>query len=176
MWWRGGTSPEILRASFEMWTNGTEYVHLGEGTRVPGGWQSTAFGQALNPTIRVRGYAVGGYFNDSSWFVESFIGPPVLLSQPSSRTNNAASHATFTVTALNTDSYQWRVGQTWLSDGASVSGARTPTLIVSNVLGANAGASSIILSNSSGMVASQVATLTVQDFSGHHRSTREPDE
>jgi uncharacterized delta-60 repeat protein len=69
-WQRGGTSPEIWRASFDFTTNGTDWVVLGNGTRLPGGWQLTNVVAPANCTLRARGFVAGGQFNGSSWFVE----------------------------------------------------------------------------------------------------------
>src|SRR5205814_10599799 len=38
-WLRGGTSPEVWRTTFDFSTNGLDWLELGEGTRVAGGWQ-----------------------------------------------------------------------------------------------------------------------------------------
>lgn len=69
-WSRGGTSPEVWRTTFESSTNGTNWIMLGNGTRISGGWQLT--GGLLPPagTIRARGYTGGGGYNAASWFVE----------------------------------------------------------------------------------------------------------
>ncbi|MCS7337312.1 MAG: immunoglobulin domain-containing protein, partial [Verrucomicrobiae bacterium] len=81
-WLRGGTSPEVWRTTFEASTNGTEFFALGEGSRIPGGWQLTGLALSTNATIRARGHVAT---HNSSWFVESAAGPPVITRQPLSR-------------------------------------------------------------------------------------------
>jgi len=56
-------------------------------------------------------YVSGGFNNASGWFVESVIGPPLIVSQPVDRTNNAGTTATFSVALSGSSSapgYQWR--------------------------------------------------------------------
>jgi uncharacterized delta-60 repeat protein len=71
-WLRGGSSPEAWRTSFDASTNGTDWVSLGTGTRIPGGWQRTNIALPPGGTIRARGHVTGGQYNASSWFVETF--------------------------------------------------------------------------------------------------------
>ena len=162
-WLRGGTSPEAWLATFETSTNGVDWTSLGAGQRVPGGWQLT--GIALPPirNLRARGFVTGGEFNGSAWFAESILGAPVVVSQPASRTNNAGTAATFFAAAGGTAplSYQWLKGGNPLLDSGNISGSATPTLTLSNLLGGDAGAYSVIISNSSGSVTSLVASLRV---------------
>src|SRR5439155_22774203 len=56
--------------------------------------------------------------------------PPVILTQPASRTAIAASTVTFSVVATGSDppGYQWRKNGAILADGGNISGARTATL------------------------------------------------
>jgi uncharacterized delta-60 repeat protein len=84
LWSRGGAAPEIARATFESSTNGADWVSLGEGTRVAGGWRMTGISAATNTAIRARGFARGGQNNGSGWFVESTLAvdpqtPPRIL-------------------------------------------------------------------------------------------------
>ena len=72
-WLRGGTSPEVWRTSFDRSIDGTNWVALGAGTRIPGGWQLTGVSVPPNSTLRARGFVAGGYLNSSGWFVESSV-------------------------------------------------------------------------------------------------------
>ena len=72
-WLRGGTSPEVWRTSFDSSIDGTNWVALGAGTRIPGGWQLTGVSVPPNSTLRARGFVAGGYLNSSGWFVESSV-------------------------------------------------------------------------------------------------------
>jgi uncharacterized delta-60 repeat protein len=170
-WLRGGTSPEVWRTAFEHSTNGVTWTSLGAGTRITGGWQGWQLsGLSLPPsgTLRARGNVTGGYRNASSWFVEAFHNQyygPVFLSQPASRTNDAATTATFSLLATGSEplSYQWRKEGVPLVDGGSLSGARTAVLMLTNVLGGDAGGYSVVVTNAFGGVTSAVARLTVID-------------
>jgi hypothetical protein len=73
-WLRTGSGPEVWRTSFEASGDGTNWVSLGQGTRIPGGWQTTNVSVPVNSTIRARGFVAGaGYYNVSSWFVETAV-------------------------------------------------------------------------------------------------------
>jgi uncharacterized delta-60 repeat protein len=71
-WLRGNTSPEFWRTSFEGSTNGVDWVVLGTGARIPGGWQLADVDFPPTATIRARGYiSAGGFYSGSAWLVES---------------------------------------------------------------------------------------------------------
>ena len=93
------------------------------------------------------------------------IGPPVITTQPASRTNNFDTTATFNVIAGGTPplSYQWRKNDVNLGDGSNVSGATTATLTLDGLLQSDAGNYSVVISSAEGSVTSEVATLTVLD-------------
>lgn len=80
-WLRGGASPEIWRATFDQSTNGLTWTPLGQGSRIPGGWQLSGISLPSNGTIRARGCVTGGYLTASGWFVETLsrIGPALFL-------------------------------------------------------------------------------------------------
>ena len=79
-WLCGGTRPEVWRTSFEYSTNGSTWSFLGAGSRIANGWQLTTAALAWGTIIRARGFASGGQYNGSSWFVESMLGPPTIIS------------------------------------------------------------------------------------------------
>ena len=58
-----------------------EWVKLGDGSRVPGGWRLAGVSLRLNSGIRARGFVAGGLNNGSSWYVESLLqlAPPPLM-------------------------------------------------------------------------------------------------
>ncbi len=90
---------------------------------------------------------------------------PTIVTNPISQTKNAGTTATFTIAASGPGplNYQWRKDSVGLVEGGNISGMATPVLRLSNVLGADAGGYSVVISNSSGSVTSTVATLTVID-------------
>ena len=104
-------------------------------------------------------------FAVSTQAVLTVIVPPSFVTQPVSLTNNANTRATFSVVANGTAlAYQWfKNGTNSLTDGTNISGSATPTLTLSNVFGADAGAYSVQISNLAGPLMSSNATLTVID-------------
>ena len=89
--------------------------------------------------------------------------PPAVTAQPASRTNNAGTAATFTVTATGTPTpaYRWCKGGVNLNNGGNISGCTTPTLTIANVAASDATNYTVVLTNSQGSITSAVATLTV---------------
>ncbi len=164
-WVRGGAAPEIWRATFESSTNGgLSWAKLGDGVRIPGGWQIPGIAVSSNSSFRARGYTVGGAYNASSWFVETINGLPVILTGPVSITNNAGTTAEFMVYAGGSSlSYRWLKNGAPLADNAHISGSATADLVITNVLGADAGGYSVVVSGGSASITSIVATLTVVD-------------
>ncbi|MCX8092450.1 MAG: immunoglobulin domain-containing protein, partial [Verrucomicrobiae bacterium] len=89
--------------------------------------------------------------------------PPTITAHPQSLTVNQGSNATFSVTATGTLplAYQWRKNGVALSDGGRISGATTPTLVISNVIGSDAASYDVIVSNGAGPAYSAAAQLWV---------------
>jgi len=168
-WLRDGSGPEVWRTTFDYSTNATDWLSLGAGTRVTGGWQLTNPVLLTNGILRARGFVAGGYDNASSWFIQLInscgAGAPSFLMQPTSRTKDAGTTAIFNVAAGGAPplSYQWRKDELALADGANTAGATTSLLTLSNVFGGDAGGYSVVVTNALGSVTSQVATLTVID-------------
>lgn len=78
-WLRGGTAPEAYGATFDYSTNGVDWTALGAGTRIAGGWQFSGLSLPDRAAVRARGWVAGGYYNGSSWFVETrAVTPPKL--------------------------------------------------------------------------------------------------
>ncbi|SKA92649.1 delta-60 repeat domain-containing protein [Prosthecobacter debontii] len=74
-WLRGGSSPEVNWTEFEVsMDGGTQWVLLGKGERISGGWQMTNLNLPDGGYIRARGIVTGGRFSGSSWWVESLKG------------------------------------------------------------------------------------------------------
>lgn len=164
-WLRGGTSPEVWRTIFDASTNGSTWTPLGTGVRIPGGWQLTNLGLPTNIVIRAKGFAVGGRGNSSGWIVETDYGPPLVTSQPVPRNINAGGTATFNVAAAGSPTlwYQWQKNGANLFDGGNVSGSQTPFLTLSNVLAADNGGYTAVITNDTGIITSAIATLSVRD-------------
>ncbi len=94
--------------------------------------------------------------NSFTVVVTALTSPPVITSQPSSRTNVAGTTATFSVSATGT-SLNYR----WLKNGGTISGAGTATLTLSSVAAADAANYSVVVTNAYGAATSTIASLTV---------------
>jgi hypothetical protein len=93
-WLRGGGSPEAKRTTFDYSVNGVDWASLGAGTRITGGWQSSAVSVPPSATIRARAFVTGGLCDGSGGLVESMLSlsqtPPIILTDDGSfgfRTN-----------------------------------------------------------------------------------------
>lgn len=130
-WQRGGTSPEVGRTTFDYSTDGVFWQSLGEGTRLPGGWQLLTDVLPLDALIRAHGYTVG----NSSGIVESVatntVLPPARLrvesvSGPVIRlalTGAADAHYTVQTTTNPPPALPWEaVMDLWLTNGGAVFG------------------------------------------------------
>ncbi len=160
-WLRGGTGPEVWRANFDFSTNGLVWSNAGEGIRISGGWQLTGLTlPAGTLVVRARGFVYSG-----TWFEEFFGGQPIITSGPASRTNNALTTATFSVTVTGGGplNYQWLKNGTGLTNGANVQGAQAATFTISNVLGGDAAQYQVVITNSFGSITSSIASLVVVD-------------
>ncbi|MEY4570096.1 MAG: hypothetical protein RLZZ398_1535 [Verrucomicrobiota bacterium] len=76
LWNRGGAAPELSQVTFEQSTDGgTVWTALGNGSRVgtTANWQLSGLALPTAGKVRARGRTHGGYFNNSSWWVESAI-------------------------------------------------------------------------------------------------------
>jgi uncharacterized delta-60 repeat protein len=165
-WLRGGSSPEVWRTTFEVSPTGLNWTSLGVGMRTNGGWVLGYITVPPNSMLRARGFVPGGAADGSGWFVEADSAAPTLIGYPTSLTNLAGTSAGFTVQAVGTPvlSYLWFRGSLPLSDGVNnVSGSRTPSLTLTNLTGANAGAYKAVVTSPFGAVTSTVANLTVVD-------------
>ena len=85
--------------------------------------------------------------------------PPLITSAPQSQTAQLSSNATFTVSASGTPppGYQWRFG------GNAIAGATSTNLTLTNVLFAQAGSYSVVVTNAGGSATGGPVTLTVVD-------------
>jgi uncharacterized delta-60 repeat protein len=89
--------------------------------------------------------------------------PPVIISQPRSRTNVVGTTATFTVTATGTAplSYQWYKDNVALTDNGRISGSTSSNLTIAHVQFQDHGAYIVTVSDVAGSVTSEVANLKV---------------
>lgn len=92
---------------------------------------------------------------------------PTIIDQPDNITVSAGQPASFSVTATGTAplSYQWR------KNNSNIPGATAATFTINNTQSTDAGSYSVVVSNSSGSVTSQTATLTVSAFNAPPSAT-----
>src|SRR5207244_3232261 len=113
-------------------------VNLSNGGNVSGATTATltltgvSQTDAASYTVGITN-AAGGVLSSAASL--TVIDPPSTTTQPSSRTNNAGTTATFTVTASGTGplSYQWRF------NGTDISAATSGSLMLGNVQAEDAG-------------------------------------
>jgi uncharacterized delta-60 repeat protein len=70
-WLRGGSCPDFSRCKFQMSTNGVDWVELGGGKPVAGGWGLEGVTVPPGAKIRGRGWPAVGNYNGPCWFVEN---------------------------------------------------------------------------------------------------------
>jgi uncharacterized delta-60 repeat protein len=73
-WLRGGVGPEVYRTTFDFSTDGVNWTHLANGTRIVGGWQCTNISIPPNANVRARGFVST---RGSEWYVESMTRPTI---------------------------------------------------------------------------------------------------
>jgi hypothetical protein len=88
---------------------------------------------------------------------------PFIIVPPVSQSVLIYSNVAFAVLASGDDplGYQWQKDGVNLADGARVSGASTPSLVISNLLVPDTGGYQVVVTNASGTVTSAVATLSL---------------
>ena len=156
-WLRGGTGPEVWRTTFEACTNGTDWISLGGGGRIPGGWQETGLSLPPNATIRARGFATSGEYNGSGWFVETSCGAPTITSQPANAENFTNTVMGFSIAAAGTLPF----GYQWYFNGAAIPNATNSAYTIPSSSWGDVGSYQVVVTNGFGAVTSAVATLTV---------------
>jgi uncharacterized repeat protein (TIGR03803 family) len=117
--------------------------------------------QAGNYSVQVvNGY---GSVTSSNAMLTVVTLPPTITTQPTNRTNNAATIATFSVVASGSSplSYQWQKNGTNVVNGGKISGATNSTLTIVNVSSNDAAIYSVSVTNLAGSATSSNATLTV---------------
>jgi len=154
-WLRGGSTPEVYRATFAYTTNGSDWIDLTQPSRIAGGWESTAVLVPANATLRARGEVRGGYHNGSTWFIENSIGPAAISMQPEDRIAIPNTPpARFTVGAAGTGPFTYR----WYRNGALIFTSPNPSYSPSP---SAVSYYEVLVSNAVSTVRSRVATLWV---------------
>ncbi len=100
----------------------------------------------------------------SSPSILNLLSAPQIVAQPMSKTNNAGTTNLFAVGATGGNlNYQWKKGNTLLADGTKYMGAKSSALLVKNLLIADAGSFTVVITNTFGSITSAVAKLSVLD-------------
>jgi len=157
-WSRGGTTPEVHSVSFEHSPDGMNWRHLGEGTRIMGGWELRGVTVPPGGTLRARGRVVAGRNNGSSWLAEVYLGAPVWITQPASQNRDVGETVTFHALASGGAqplTYQWYHENVLLAEEAGTSLTRQ------DLQHADAGQYTVQVVDAQGRVASAMALLTV---------------
>ncbi len=105
-----------------------------------------------------------GGINTGSGSITVLVQPaPTVVQQPQSLSLYPSQTASFLVSAAGNAplAYQWRLGNTFLSDNANRIGSLTTNLVIPSVTAGDAGNYTVVVTNSIGSVTSLVATLTV---------------
>lgn len=160
------TVPAGTNASFTVVATGAAPLSyqwfFNTNTPLPGGAAST-----LNLT-NVQSTNAGAYFvvvTNANGSITSSVATltvtnmaPVITAQPQNQSTSVGGSATFTVAATGTAplGYQW-----FFNTNTAISGATSNILTITGAQPTDAGAYSVIVTNSVGSVTSKVATLTV---------------
>ena len=165
-WLRGANAPDLAGASFGVSTNGgLDWVELGPGTPIAGGWEFSGLAESLNRSVRARGVVAGGIGNASAGFVESRAGAPTLSTQPLSLFTNAWATVVLSVMAEGTAPLGWQ----WQKDGVNLAddgrrvGAHSNVFVLLNAQVPDTGSYTVLVSNALGGVSRLVAQLVVAD-------------
>ena len=138
---------------------------LADGTNIFGSTNVTLM--SSNVTLSsAGGYSVivsNSYGCVTSLLATLTVVPFTITNQPASRTNNAATAASFSVGVSGTApfAYKWRKSGVNLTNGGVISGSTTATLNISSVMNSNVGGYDVVITNSFGSITSALATLTV---------------
>jgi uncharacterized delta-60 repeat protein len=162
-WLRGGSSPEVSRTTFAIFTNGSAWTYIGDGTRIAGGWQLTGVSVPINASLQLSGFAdYSGFPSQSSVFIQSYWGAPCVVTQPAPQNVILGSTATMSVVAGGSSPlvYQWQFNGVPLANGGKINGAASATLSINSLASSNVGAYSVVITNSCGSVTSVVASLS----------------
>lgn len=151
-----GLCPEFWRTWFEGSSDGTNWVSLGEGTRIADGWQLTGVSLVPGQLFRARVWTGG---NGASLQLEPKTVMPglVIVESPASCTNFTDTAAEFNVWAAAGAPCSYR----WSKDGTPISGATSSSLRIPQVRIEDAGSYSVEVENIYGSQTSQPAALKV---------------
>ncbi len=156
----GATGYRVLRAPVSNPSAPVQIASITSSTLV---WNDTGAVAGVSYLYQVR--IVGGQCSSGGPLSAAIPGRrtplPTFNSQPSSATVNEGDNVSFSVTATDATSYAWQRNGTPLTNGGGISGADTPTLLLTNVQASQAGTYLCVISNACGPRNGTAATLDV---------------
>ncbi len=161
-WWKVSSEPDNDQLRF--------YVGAEEQTRITGevDWQFRSYPVPAGQTLLKWRYSKNGSRasgQDAGWVDQVTYVPdcPMIIRQPVSRTVDVGATVTLEVAAVAAPplSYQWLLNGLTLSNDDRLSGVTSNRLTISNVLPADVGDYTVVVSNACSAVASSPALLTV---------------
>lgn len=113
--------------------------------------------------VMIYGRALSASEVQSVYSPGSLLIPPVITQHPTNTTASVGDTVTLSAQATGSAplTYSWRKGGVPLSDGGRISGASTPTLVISDVVSTNAGIYSLHVTNALSNATSSNATVSV---------------
>jgi alpha-tubulin suppressor-like RCC1 family protein len=170
-----GTTPEITAqpqsvlaevgatTTLQVGVNGTgplDYQWFKDGTAIPGA-KNPQYSIVYATSVEAGGYSV--VITNSAGSVTSAAAvltvgvAPTITTQPTSQSVNAGADVAFTVLASGSEPLHYQ----WYKNGAAITGATSTSLALNNTQSSDAGAYTVVVTNSAGSVTSAPATLTV---------------
>jgi uncharacterized delta-60 repeat protein len=73
LWQLSGSCPQPSWVTFQTSSDGTNWVQLGQGRSLSGGWQLANAAIPLRTYVRAQGLVSSGYYNGSSWFMQDTV-------------------------------------------------------------------------------------------------------
>ena len=158
----GGVTPPQRQAAGAYWLNTIDPDYVNNPSLNPTNallYGSPRTNNRVAVTMDANNYTLAAIFGNAYYNLGGWLPTvmPTITLQPTNRTANVNSSASFVVaaTGLPGPAYQWR------KNGTNISGATNPTFAIPSAKLADNGAYSVVVSNATGVVVSSNALLTV---------------
>ncbi|MGE3107570.1 MAG: GC-type dockerin domain-anchored protein [Phycisphaerales bacterium] len=147
----------------DTWEYGADGVWRQVATQGPA---PTPYAALAYDADRHQSVLVGGFNFGQTWIWQPrpIHGGPSITTQPVDQTVSLGAQAEFSVLAggEGTITYQWRHDQVPLADDANISGSRTATLSIHQVMSDNAGSYDVVVTNPCDSLISDPARLVIE--------------